>query len=254
MGINRKVEMRKLKVGVIGLKMGYSHLLGYRDNPNAEIKGVCDLDSSLLEKAAKEFKPQIVTSDYRDLLKAKEIDAISVATPDALHKEQSVEAMKAGKHVLCEKPMALSLEECKEIVKTAEQTKTKFMIGQICRFTTAFKLAKKLIGEGEIGDLFYVESEYAHYYGFAEGVGGWRKSGKILREPFLGGGCHAVDLLRWIAGDAEESFAYANHKCLSDWPVDDCTIASYRFKNGIIGKVFVSIGCTRPYTMRSCFY
>jgi len=61
-------------------------------------------------------------------------------------------------------------------------------------------------------------------------------------------------LLRWIAGDPVEVFAYSNHNCLTDWPVNDATIAIYKFENEVMGKVFCSIGCIRPYTMRSVFY
>jgi len=128
------------------------------------------------------------------------------------------------------------------------------MIGQVCRFAPGFVKTKELIDAGEVGELFLVESEYAHSYSKAGGVGNWRKDPIKLREPFLGGGCHSVDLLRWIAGDAEETFVYSNHRCLPDWPVDDATFALFKFKNGIIGKVLCSIGCLRPYTMRSVFY
>ncbi len=162
--------------------------------------------------------------------------------------------MQADKHVLCEKPMAPTLDDCIEIIDAAEKTKKKFMIGQACRVTHGFVKTKELIEAGEIGELFFVESEYAHDYSKSPGVGDWRKDPVNPREPFLGGGCHAVDLLLWIAGDVEEAFGYSNHKCLIDWPVDDCTIATFKFKKGIIGKAMASIGCLRPYTMRSVFY
>ncbi|MBO5869056.1 MAG: Gfo/Idh/MocA family oxidoreductase [Oscillospiraceae bacterium] len=71
------------------------------------------------------------------------------------------------------------------------------------------------------------------------------------REGFIGGGCHAVDLLRWIAGNPTEVTAYSNHKYLTDWPVDDTTIAIMKFPTDVIGKVFCSIGIHRPYTMRT---
>ena len=101
--------------------------------------------------------------------------------------------------------------------------------------------------------LYFVESEYAHNYGeHARGYDDWRVCPE--REGFIGGGCHAVDLLRWIAGDPTEVYAHANHKCLTDWPVNDCTIAIYKFPDNVMGKVFVSIGCRRDYTMRSVFY
>jgi predicted dehydrogenase len=128
------------------------------------------------------------------------------------------------------------------------------MVGQVCRFAPGFVLAKRLVERGDIGELFFVESEYAHDYTHVGGIGGWRKDPAVRREPFVGGACHAVDLLRWVAGEMVECFAYSNRKVLTDWPVDDHTIAVYRFASGATGKVMCSIGCKRPYTMRSVFY
>ncbi len=112
--------------------------------------------------------------------------------------------------------------------------------------------AKNLVDRGEIGDLFMVKSEYAHAYYKVRGAGDWRVTSG--REHFVGGGCYAVDLLRWVAGEMEEVFAYANHKCLADWPVNGYFMATYRFDSGVIGKVMVSAGGIRPDTMRSVFY
>jgi predicted dehydrogenase len=126
------------------------------------------------------------------------------------------------------------------------------MIGQVARFSPGFCKAKELVDAGRIGDLYFVESEYAHSYTIHPGVHNWRITPE--RNGFIGGGCHAVDLLRWIAGNPTEVMAYSNHKCLTDWPADDCTIGIYKFPNGVIGKVFASIGCCRNYTMRTCLY
>ncbi|HQL65113.1 MAG TPA: Gfo/Idh/MocA family oxidoreductase [bacterium] len=241
-----------MKAGVIGLRMGKSHLIGYKQNPYTQPFGICDIDEDTLKKTQKEFDIPFATTDYKDLLKIKDIEIVSVATPDYYHKQQCVDGLLAGKHVLCEKPLALNIDDCIDIIKAEKKSGKKFMIGQVCRFAPGFVLTKEIIDSGEIGELFFVESEYAHNYRVAEGTGKWRKDKK--RKPFIGGGCHAVDLLRWIAGDPVEVFAYSNHKCLDDWPVDDATIAIYRFENDIMGKVFCSIGCVRPYTMRSVFY
>ncbi len=246
--------MKKLGAAVIGLKMGRGHLEGYRRNPNIEIKAVCDLDERLLKILGDKYGVDRRITDYREILNMDDVDVVSVATPDHLHCEQSIALMRSGKHILCEKPMALKVDECKKMLDVSKETGVKFMIGQVCRYAPGFVLTKKLIDQGVIGDLFYVESEYAHDYLGTDGVGGWRKDPAIKREPFIGGGCHAVDLVRWIAGEVHEVFAYSNHMMLKDWPVDDCFISSMRFKSGVIGKVFVSIGCKRPYTMRSVFY
>ena len=98
----------------------------------------------------------------------------------------------------------------------------------------------------------FVESEYAHDYMKSRGYDDWRVN--PLREGMIGGGCHAVDFLRWVAGNPTEVFAYSTHKYLTDWPVNDTTIAVYKFPNEVIGKVFCSIGVKRDYTMRTCLY
>lgn len=244
--------MKKFKVGVIGLRMGKAHIEGYKRNLFTEVYGICDTDKEVLKKTADEYNIKIAVNDYRELVDIPEIDIISIASPDFYHAEQSIYALKKGKYVFCEKPMTSDIEEAKKIVDTVKKTGGRFMVGQVCRYAPGFVLAKKMVEKGDIGELFFIESEYAHNYSKVSGVNNWRKDPR--REPFLGGGCHAVDLVRWIAGDPSEVFAYANHKCLLDWPVDDTTIAIFRLPQNIIGKVFVSIGCVRPYTMRTVIY
>jgi len=240
--------VKKLGAAVIGLKMGEEHLAGYSIHPEVEVVAVCDSDKERLEKVAGAYKIKTAVTDYRELLDRKDIDVVSVGTPDHLHAEQSIAMMKKGKHVLCEKPMVLTLDECRQVIRTADETKMTFMVGQVRRFNLRFtRTVKSILDSGVLGELFYIESNYAHNYSEVPGVGGWRKSAKIIREPFLGGACHAVDFVRWLAGDIDEAFAFSNHKCLTDWPVDDCTIASFKFKNGMVGKVFLSIGCRMPY-------
>ena len=106
-----------------------------------------------------------------------------------------------------------------------------------------------MLDEGVIGELFYVESEYAHDYSTFTDKTTWRAD--PLRHIVIGGACHAIDLLRWIAGNPSETTAYSNKKILTDLPTDDCVIAIFRFPNDVIGKVFTSSGCKRPYTMRT---
>ncbi len=243
---------KEMGAAVIGLHMGRAHLMAYEKNPHTRIAAICDTNPEVLEVRKKEFKVPVAVTDYRELLGRKDIQVVSVVTPDYFHAEQSIAFMEAGKDIMCDKPMTSSIEEAKEIVKAVKRTGRKFMVGQVCRYAPGFVLARKMIERGEVGKLFFVESEYAHNYSKAQGAGSWRKDPR--REPFLGGGCHAVDLLRWIAGEALEVVAYANHMCLLDWPINDCTVALYKFAGNITGKVFVSIGCIRPYTMRSVFY
>jgi predicted dehydrogenase len=247
---------RKIGYGIIGCRMGQAHMKGVKSCNDAELKAICDIDGENLMKAAKEFgvTRKDCYTDYKEMLLRDDIDVLVVASPDQVHPKQTIDAFYAGKHVLCEKPMALTFDECKAMIEASEKTGKKLMIGQICRYTPGFIAAKMLIEKGEIGELFFVESEYAHDYSKIPGAGNWRLDPVRLRHPILGGGCHAVDLLRWIAGDPYEVFAYASRKVLKEWPVDDCTIAIMKFPNDVIGKVMTSIGCKRNYTMRSVFY
>ncbi len=246
------MSKEKLNIALVGCSpMGKRHAKGVVAN-GAVLYGICDTAAERLEEFRNEFEPQVVTSDYKELLDDENIDAVIIVTPDQLHKEMVNAFLRAGKDVLCEKPMALTLEECEDMMRTEKETGKQLMIGQICRCNPTFIKAKELIDAGTIGELVFVESEYAHNYDDSKGYNNWRMVPE--RNTVVGGGCHAIDLLRWIAGDPYEVYAHANHKIMTDWPTDDTTIAIYKFPNNVMGKVFVSNGAKRAYTMRSVFY
>ena len=246
------MENKMFGAVVIGCNMGLEHIRSVHKNFHTKLYGICDPDTERMEKIAAEFKPEKTATDWREFLHDENVDFAIIATPDQLHREMTEAFLKAGKHVLCEKPMALTSQECMQMVKAEKETGKILMIGQVSRFTPAFKKAKKLIDDGVIGELYFIESEYAHDYSRIRGVDDWRVTPE--RHAVIGGGCHAIDLLRWIAGDPTEVYALSSRKCLTDWPVDDCSIAIMKFPNGVNGKVLTSIGCKRNYTMRSVFY
>ncbi len=244
--------MKKLTVAVIGVAgMGRSHIdaaIKY----GAHIGAICDINKETLKLAGEKFgiPEKKRFTDYGDIVNDTSIDAAVIVTPDQLHREMCEKLLAAGKHVLCEKPLALTRGEMKAIIDAAEKTDRQCMVGQICRFTPAFVKAKELLDAGTIGELYFVESEYAHDY--AAFLQSWRAD--PLRHGVIGGGCHAIDLLRWYTGDPCEVFAYGTHKLLPQVSYDDATISVLKFQNGVIGKVFVSTGCKRPYTMRTLLY
>lgn len=247
---------KKLKVAVIGLRMGKGHVRGVLSHPEAELVAICDIDKEQLNAVGDEFgiAAEKRYTDWHDVLKVEGLNVALVITPDQLHQEMSEAFLAIGAHVMCEKPLALSREEMTGIVRAADKAEGKFMVGQICRFTPAFIKAKQLIEEGAIGEVFFAESEYAHDYAkiVSGDIHSWRSDPR--RHGVVGGGCHAVDLLRWLVGDPQEVFAYGNHKLLPQVSYDDATIAVLKFPNDVIGKVFVSTGCKRPYTMRTLIY
>ena len=249
---------KKLVVGNIGMMFGMSHVEGALAHDDAEIALICDCNEENLRHAGERYNipAEKQCTDYHDIINNKEINVVSVAIPDQQHKQVCVELLRAGKHVLCEKPLVLTREDIEEIVRASDESGAKFMVGQICRFTPSFIKAKEIIDSGLIGEIYFVESEYAHDYmkivENADGTQHWRADPK--RHGVIGGGCHAVDLLRWLAGDPVEVFAYGTHLMLPKVDYDDATIALMKFSDRCMGKVFVSTGCKRDYTMRTVIY
>ncbi|MDD6174334.1 MAG: Gfo/Idh/MocA family oxidoreductase [Firmicutes bacterium] len=245
------MEQKLLNVGVIGLSMGRLHAEGIKKTEGACLYALCDINRARAEEVARELSVDRVFTDYRDMIADPAIDAVIIASPDQDHRQMTLDSLNAGKHVLCEKPLAITREDCEAIIDAVKKSDRKFMVGQICRYTPGFRQAKEIIDSGAIGELTFVESENAHDYSHI--CAEWRRD--PARNGVVGGGCHAVDLLRWIAGDPEEVMAYGTHKTFADLtPYDDTHIAVLKFPNGVIGKVFVSVSCKRDYTMRSVFY
>lgn len=248
--------MKKMKVAVLGLGMGDAWARAAIELPQTCLSMVYDPAFNENPRIERDYylEKQIPLATSEDELIASDADIIVVATPDHLHAVQSIKALKAGKHVICEKPLAPTVVECREIAAAVKASGRSFMTGQVCRYAPGFKLAKQLLDSGRIGELTVVESEYAHDYSICPGWDNWRCSSEIRRQGFLGGGCHALDLVRWLAGNPIEVFAYMNQKYLPSWPTPDTGEAVAKFPNNVIGKVFVSIGVKRPYTMRTVIY
>ena len=247
------MQREELRVAVVGLGMGKSHLRAVLAF-GASVCGICDIDRDRMLRVAEEFalSEKLCYDDYDALLREARPNAVIIATPDQLHKKMILAALSAGAHILCEKPLALTREELREIVCAVRSSDRKVMVGQICRFTPGFLAAKEILDRGEIGELFYVESEYAHDYVNILAPGNWRTD--PLRNGVVGGGCHAMDLLRWYVGDPVEIFAYGVHKLLPQVPYDDTHISVLKFRDGVIGKIFVSTSAKRGYTMRTLLY
>ena len=153
----------KVKVGIIGCgKIAQvRHIPEYVSNPDVCLYGLFDINMERAAELAEKYGCKAYAS-YEDLLADPEIDAVSVCVANNAHAEISIAAMKAGKHVLCEKPMAVTLEECEEMVKTAKETGKYLMIGQNQRLAKAHRKAKQLIAEGAIGKVLTFRTIFGH--------------------------------------------------------------------------------------------
>jgi len=241
------MRTNKLKVGIIGLGAGLAHLRACQKNLRLEVKAICDLNEAKLKEVSKEYQISKVYTDYRRMVDEESLDIVVVASPDRFHCEQSVYALKSGSNVIVEKPMTISLKGCEEMIKAVEETGKKLIVNQILRFNPRFKKIKELVERNVLGEIFYAEGDYIHNIKHLI-VGKWRGEKENAHSPFLGGGCHAIDLLRWIVGEVKEISAYGSKKCIpeKDYPFPDCEVAILKFDNEAIGKYLGNFACQRP--------
>lgn len=147
--------MEKLRIGMVGYKfMGKAHSHAYRDLPlffpntvHPVMKVICGRDQKGVALAAKQFGWEEYTTDWKRLLERDDIDLIDINAPSNVHKEITIAAATAGKHVFCEKPLALTLKDSREMLDLVESARVKHMVGFNYRFAPAVMLAKKLIDE-----------------------------------------------------------------------------------------------------------
>ena len=248
--------MKTYKVAVMGLGMGGDWAKAAVDLPDTELCMIYDPAYGRYNRIDTAYydSRNIPLAQTEEDIYNSDADIVVVASPDHLHAEQSVKALLAGKHVACEKPLAPTLDDCRKIIAAVKQSGKKFMTGQVCRYAPCFKLMKQLIDDGRIGEIVALEGSYAHDYLEAPGWDDWRKRKEIGRYGFIGGGCHALDLLRYLAGNPSEVCCYMNQKFLKDWSKPDTGVAIAKFPNDIIARIFVSIGIKAPYTMGTVVY
>lgn len=152
--------MKEVKVCLVGsgrAGMIHGHNLA-GSVPGGKIIAVCDPVGNVAENAAKELGIDLFYKDYHDVMKNEEIDAVIIACPTKFHKEITVAAANAGKHVFCEKPMAMNEDECDEMINAAKENNVKLQIGFMRRFDESFQEAKRMIEAGEIGEVVSVKS------------------------------------------------------------------------------------------------
>jgi predicted dehydrogenase len=238
--------MARLGVGLIGFgHNGRAWCSAYKSCGLTELKAVCDRDEGRLRAATAEF--EVDGYGGYEILERGDIDIISVHTPDHLHAEPFIAALGAGKHVMVEKPMANSLDDLARMVGAARKAGTKTMVGQVLRFNPLFKFVRRMIENGQLGDLFYLEADYVHDLRYQQLMEDWKVSQEI---PIVGGGVHPLDLLRWFAGDVEEVYGMANHTAYAEMKEPTTEAALLRFAGGAVGKVAALYGTISPMAER----
>ena len=199
--------MEKIKVGIIGVgNIAVEHIQGYLQNPNAELYAFCDINEKRLTEMGEKYGVTRLYTDKDEMLKLEELDAVSVCTWNSAHAPCTIAALRAGKHVLCEKPMALSAKEAEEMKREAEKNGKLLMIGFVRRFGNDCKIMQDFIEKDFMGDLYYAKATYLRRNG---NPGGW--FGDKARSgggPLIDLGVHVIDLVRYLSGNPKAVSVY----------------------------------------------
>ena len=251
--------MQELGVGIVGFGfMGKTHSYGYRnfplfyDPPPAKIGliGVCTAHRETAQKAAELLGFEVATTDYRELLGRDDIDIINCCTPNKDHYPLLMDAMKAGKHIYCDKPLALDVREAKDIAEASSAAAGKCQMALNYRFLPATLRAKEMVDAGFMGQVFHFRAEYLHAgYIDPNRPMSWR-----LRKETSGGGAlfdlgsHVLDLMYHLLGE----YASVSAMCetitkerpvkgkpgeMGNVEVDDVALLNVRMKSGAFGTI-----------------
>ena len=241
--------MDKIRVGIIGgggIARG-AHIPGYQKLSDVQIVAVADVAPGKAEETAGLYGIPAAYADYNEMLDKEGLDAVSVCTPNAYHKAPTIAALQAGCHVLCEKPIAMNLQEGRDMVEAAYKAGKTLQIGVNQRFSPEAQVLKRFVDAGELGDIYYGEATYLR----RRGIPTW---GVFTHKELQGGGAlidigvHALDHCLWQMGNPKpvsvSGVTWANFGKRRDlatvrglwdvdsFSVDDMGVAMVRFENG----------------------
>jgi len=228
-----------MKFGIVGLGWpGQQHVRAISELEDvAMLSAVCDMDVEKL----KEFEGKCATySNIDEFFAEADMDAVVLAVPHHIHASLTVRALHAGLHVLIEKPMARTSEECRQMIEAAERNNRTLMVAQNWRYTPWCVAAKEIVESGELGSIQAIRTEWLLNFRPSFPKGSWIYNGELA-----GGGAitslaiHNVDALRFIIGEVEE--VYTNQLYTDDWSTNDAenwAMVQFTFENGALGHLF----------------
>jgi predicted dehydrogenase len=245
--------MKKYNVGVIGYRwVASAHIPAINATGLAQVTAVCSSrpqDAAAL--TAQHGSPIETFTDLDVMLRRPDIHAVSICSYPSQHAQQVIAAAKAGKHIILEKPLTLTLEEANAIAEAVSKAGVKTCVCFECRFSSQFQVTRAVIDAGLLGTIHYGEVDYYHGIGPWYGVFRWNTGKKNGGSSLLSAGCHAMDaLLLCMGGDVAAVTSYATNSKNSDfaqyeYPTTSVTIL--KFSDGRIGKVASVIDCIQPY-------
>ncbi len=250
----------KIKIGIIGTgNISNVHINAYLKNPDVELYAFCDINEDRVKAMAAQYGVGRTFTDMHDMLKLKEIDAVSVCTWNSAHAACTIAALEAGKHVICEKPMATCAADAEKMKAAADKAGKLLMIGFVRRFGNDCSVLKDFIDQDYFGDIYYTKATYLRRKG---NPGGWfGDKSRSGGGPLIDLGVHVIDLVRYLLGNPKPVSVYgatfqklfdrkdvkgtagyvASTKTNADiCDVEDLAAAMIRFDNGAVLNIEAS--------------
>jgi predicted dehydrogenase len=245
-------KKNRFQVAVIGAgAIGHDHMASFKLHPAAHVVAIAEVSPKRGREAADYFGIPEVVTDYRALLRRADIDVISIALPNYLHARVALEALRAGKHVMLDKPMATNARDAAKLVAEAKKRGVLFMVGQNFRFNIETQTAKRVIEKGALGEIYHAKTSWTRRAGIPR-IGSW-----FTQKRFAGGGCtydigvHALDRCLYLMGEFDaaavsgKTFAKFGPRGLGNggwgrseidpkapFDVDDLSVALIKLKSG----------------------
>jgi predicted dehydrogenase len=243
------MSSQRIRIGLIGAGgIAGAHVAGYRRNPDlVELAAVADPVLESAERRA-EGTDAAIFADYRTMLEEADLDAVDICLPHALHRDAVVAAVRAGKHVLVEKPLCLTLEEARDIADAVAATGVTVMCAHNQLFLPAVAKAKELIRTGLLGEVYEVRTTDSFFNDFTPETMGWRASAKTSGGgELIDTGYHPAYLLLHLAGGrpTEVGALLATHR-LRFMEGEDSAQLLVRFDNGVVGSITTSWAYQAP--------
>ncbi len=240
-----------LSIGIVGAGgIARFHARGIKDeSPSLSLKAVCDTSEEALKRFCETFSDIDVYADYADMFDDPAVDAVLVALPHHLHLDCCLHALRKGKHVLVEKPIARTLDEADAIIKAAQDSDLVLMVGHNQRYMDVYRTIRYIIEEKRLGDLLSISIDHHQNFDPPEGHW-WRFREKVGGGCVIGSGIHRLDLLNWYLGEPEEVFAYGVDEARRLEAEAVCS-AVIRYASGAVAQFYCNWAVYKPPPSRT---
>ncbi|MPY87824.1 MAG: gfo/Idh/MocA family oxidoreductase [Luteitalea sp.] len=245
--------MTDLRVGVVGLGwVAGAHINAFKNVAGADVTAVCSRraldEASLARELGVPLKPY---QRYEEMLNDTSLDIIDICTPHPLHPQQAIAAAQAGKHLIIEKPIALTYADAKAVGEAIREARVNACVCFESRFSGQGIAVRSMIDQGLLGDVHYGEVDYYHGIGPWYGQFAWNVKKEMGGSSLLTAGCHSLDLLLWyMDGEVDEVSSFSTRTkspIFGPYEYDTTSVTLMKFTDGRIGKVASVIDCLQPY-------